>query len=457
MSISIGEEIQESCIGGTFTKGMPYTSSFLGLACRSVHTSIKSKLLGAHTTEEAGSDPTITTPPRDTALQHEQDHHLLRPPLPPRRPLPLGNRIDLEQAASSFPPLLSFAKLPEAGAAAQPPAECMMDVVDSRNDDNDGVMVDANVDLTCTEEMPSMMSLAMARTRAAAAAVPEKKVAAAASASSLVFSDFRTPPSKNKLLEMIRSANAKAQGSISSSNHPMPATRKTAFRKLARYLEEQLHRLYPAAGKSKKDERSLGTSSSSVSSRRRMRMSGRHGSTGGSYYSYSGSAPREHPCKSRTESVKLSPAFEQLLISQASDGMHGESMALFFAGRLDLPGFSSEQRERHACEYYWLTCKMQDYNFVSDRDEAAAVGGGSASASSHPWENVERAYTIDMSTKVLKSPLFKYTCAFVQDDRQIALMHRLMDLTVSACKGESTWSIVITLSKNNMHPTVITH
>jgi hypothetical protein len=166
---------------------------------------------------------------------------------------------------------------------------------------------------------------------------------------------------------------------------------------------------------------------------------------------------KEHDL-TEAESLVLAPAFEELLMHRevwlgTANGVHGESMGLFFAGRFaGLPGFSEEQIERHVSEYMWQLCKLQNPAFEP------------AEAAEQPWWwqrqqqgdgkdtqqqrlrciRMEEEYNEDMEYNALHSHLFKYPRAFLgsQEDEEelvgaakVSMLIRLVDLMFLAYTG----------------------
>ena len=242
------------------------------------------------------------------------------------------------------------------------------------------------VELFCTEDMMSMEAMVMAR--------PSKHWRACGSVDAPIASE-------NDATSVPTAAG--------SSLHPDMFKTPICSRRMERQLQRKVEPLSPCSRAAKQQQ----------NQQARMHQD-RHDQ--GSQ----ARAVRERPCFTSEECVRLFPPFEALLLHSEGDSMHGESMALFPAGKLRIPGFGDQDTSRHASEYCWHVRKLQDPSFFPvDASEGPLCA---------EWN--ESAHSPDMSAQILHSPVFKYPGTFVQHARQVSILLRFIDLTFSAYGGD---------------------
>ncbi len=161
----------------------------------------------------------------------------------------------------------------------------------------------------------------------------------------LLLDPYKTPPSRQELLKMIRSARVK----LASTDNTL-----IALDKFVRHLQMQFDSLYTRKlpKSCARDHAATDTAAAAANTAVATRCK----------YTADMDAIQK--------SLTVDPIFEDLLVnrnawSKEADGVHGESMAIFSSAHMDVVGFTDDEYNQHSRNYL---------AFIRDIDEGVDPG-----------------------------------------------------------------------------------
>ncbi len=164
----------------------------------------------------------------------------------------------------------------------------------------------------------------------------------------LLLDPYKTPPSRQELLRMMRSARVKLASTDSTPR------RRIALDKFVRHLQMQFDSLYTRKPPKScaRDHAATDTAAAAANTAVATRCQ----------YTADMDAIQK--------SLTVDPIFEDLLVnrnvwSKEADGVHGESMAIFSSAHMDVVGFTDDEYNQHSRNYV---------AFIRDIDEGVDPG-----------------------------------------------------------------------------------